>query len=151
MRGFSEILLTDLENPLLGEHHEFVTIIHQTSGQMLGLVNDLLDVAAIESGRIDLLLQPESLGPLLENRIRITQVVAAKKNIALRHELGSVPEFPFDANCIIQVVDNLVTNAVKFSPPGSAVRIGLELSETKLGAMATVSVADEGPGLSPGD
>ena len=146
IRGFSEILLMELET-LTDEQKEFLTLINTISDQMLRLVNDLLDVSVIESGKLDLQLKMDSLRKLLEERIRIGETVAAKKAIRISRRLSDVPEIAFDTNRIVQVIDNLIGNAIKFSPPGSEIYVGLGME----GKEVRVSVEDHGPGLSEED
>ena len=69
---------------LLGEEHlEFLSIIQSSSEFMLHMVDDLLDVSAIESGRLNLALQPTDLGALVEHNVALNRVLAEKKQIHL--------------------------------------------------------------------
>jgi signal transduction histidine kinase len=151
IRGFSEIMLGEATGPLTEEQNEFLGHINALSNQMLQLVNDLLDVAAIESGKLDLNVQCGSLLRILEDRIRINKVLADKKGITLASDLSPLAEFSFDPNRLIQVIDNLVSNAVKFSNPGTTVTITVSEKPSKKGSLAMVSVRDQGPGISAED
>jgi signal transduction histidine kinase len=131
--------------PLSDEQKEYLGTINSAADDMLSLVNDLLDVSVIESGKLELQLRPGSLNDLLEYRIKMNKVVGERKNITLRAELSEIREAVFDANRIAQVIDNLIGNAMKFSPPGSTVYI----SSSEDGEAATVRVRDEGPGIPP--
>ncbi len=143
IRGLSEILLMEAFGPLSDEQKEYLGTINTASDDMLSLVNDLLDVSVIESGKLDLQLKPGSLNALLESRVRMNKVVGERKNITLRTDFPGIREAVFDANRIAQVIDNLIGNAIKFSPSGSAVYISL----SEDGNAATVRVRDEGPGI----
>jgi two-component system sensor histidine kinase/response regulator len=147
IRGFSEIMLEGETGPLTDDQREFLTIINSASQSMLALVNDLLDVSVIESGKLDLRKTVQSLGTLILDRIRLQEIPARQKNISIRPELDDVPDFPFDSERMAQVVDNLVSNAVKFSPPGSEilVRMGQDGDDVRC------AVVDHGPGVSPED
>lgn len=148
IRGLSEILIGETFGPLTEEQKEYLTIINTTSDEMLSLVNDLLDVSVIESGKLELLIAPRSLKEVIEERIRMNTVVAERKGISLQSGLAGpdeVPDILFDAHRIAQVIDNLVGNAIKFSPPGSSLLISL----AREGNAAKVSVCDEGPGIPP--
>jgi two-component system sensor histidine kinase/response regulator len=147
IRGFSEILLTEAAGPLTAEQKEFLTIINTTSDEMLHIVNDLLDVSIIESGKVDLNLNLYSFRKLLEDRIRLMQITAANKQMKINVDFDDVPEFKLDTNRISQVIDNLISNAIKFSPPGSDVNVTLK----RIGDTAEVAVSDKGPGISPED
>ena len=89
----------------------------------------------------------ELLKELLEERVKICQTVAQRKNIRLHAIYSELPEAMFDENRINQVVDNLISNAVKFSPPDTDIYISLE----KEGETGKVSVRDQGPGISEED
>jgi signal transduction histidine kinase len=147
IRGFSEIIMNEELGPVREEQKKFLGIINTVSEEMLCLVNDLLDISVIESGNLDLQKRPASLNVLINDRIEINEIIAHKKNITLMAALQDIPEFEFDTNRIAQVFDNLVGNAIKFSPQGSTLYIYLELKN----GMARVSVKDEGPGISEED
>lgn len=121
----------------IGEMINFATV------RMMALVENLLDVSVIESGRLELQLKSASLDRLLKERTRLFGVVAERKHIAIHSKLLHLPDFPFDSNRIAQVMDNLLSNAIKFSPAGSDIHVNL----TQEGDHAVVSVTDEGPGI----
>jgi len=147
IRGLSEILVVEAFGPLTDEQKEYLTIINTTSDEMLSLVNDLLDVSVIESGKLELHTAPGSLKDTVEDRIKIIKVIADRKGIVLEESLAPVPDVIFDSNRISQVIDNLVSNAIKFSPANSTIHIAL--AETGNGVR--VSVRDEGPGIPSGE
>lgn len=145
IRGFSELLLSDDMDPLTEDQHEFIKTIHSLSQDMLNLVNDLLDVSVIESGKLELKRQPGSLKVLIEERIHINSILAKNKQMKLHESLATVPEVSFDYSRIAQVVDNLISNAIKYSPSGSNIFVSLN----QQGMKAQISVRDEGPGIEP--
>ena len=147
IKGFSQLMLSEATGALTAEQQDFLGTICRISEEMLRLLNDLLDVSAIESGRLDLELARASLRQMLEERIRINRFLAEKKGIAVQTKLADTPDVLFDAHRIGQVVDNLLGNAVKFSPPGSHIVVSLEAR----GRVAEIRVADEGPGVPPED
>ncbi|TAN44501.1 MAG: CHASE2 domain-containing protein [Nitrospirae bacterium] len=147
IKGFSDMLLSGMPGPLTDRQKHISTTISNASKGMLTLLNDLLDISAIESGKIDLKLKSGSVKKLLEDRLTINRMVAEKKDIRLHETLEDLPDTIFDYDRMVQVVDNLISNAVKFSPPGSNVYISLKRED----GMAMVSVKDEGPGLSEED
>jgi signal transduction histidine kinase len=147
IRGFSEMLLGESMGQLSEDQREFLTSIHDIAQDMLALLNDLLDISMIESGKIELHFAPGSLKVLVEKQVRINEIVGKQKKMSLHANLEDLPQASFDANRISQVVDNLISNAIKFSPPGSNVYVSLN----REGGMARVSVRDEGPGLPPED
>jgi two-component system, sensor histidine kinase and response regulator len=145
--GFSEILKEDIDDLSVERRNEYIEFIYAGSEHMLNLVNDLLDVSVIESGKLQLQIKKSSLKKLIEERVHLYETVAQKKNITLTMELNDIPEFQFDPDRISQVLDNLITNAIKFSSKGKIVKIKLKADEK----FVKVLVCDEGPGISVED
>jgi signal transduction histidine kinase len=145
--SYSEFLLDEIADKLNADQAEFLTIIHDQSEYMARLVNDLLDVSTIESGKLQLDLQPTDLAHLVQTNLTRNQLIAAHKNITLDLEATPIPIVLLDAAKIEQVLNNLVTNAIKFSSPGSRVLITVQPSEEEI----LISVKDEGPGIPPGE
>ena len=146
IRGFSELLLEDKDS-LTEEQIEMLTIISSASDNMLALLSDLLDISAIESGKLSIHFQKGSLQKVIEDTVKINRMVARKKKIRLHTSLFEIPDIDFDEDRIVQVIDNLISNAIKFSPVSSNIYISLKQEENT----AKVSVKDEGPGISPED
>jgi signal transduction histidine kinase len=144
MRGLAELMI---ETPLEPEQRqEFLTTIRHTSDEMLHLVNDLLDTAVIESGRLDLRRKVQDVAALLRRRLRHLEPEARQKRIAL--EVDAVPgSAAIDASRFGQVIDNLVSNAIKFAPLDTTVRVGLRVE----GDHVIFSVQDQGPGIPAGE
>jgi signal transduction histidine kinase len=151
IRGFSELILGDASRPLNRHQKEFLGFIRSLSNEMLQLVNDLLDVSVIESGKVDLNLKTGSLRQLVGEWVRINRIIARKKKITIHQDLAKLPDCRFDPGRIAQVVDNLLSNAIKFSNPGSKINVSLKHKDARNGGAATISVKDEGPGISPED
>ena len=147
IKGYSQILKEDKKELPEETKDQFLNFIFKSSETMLKMVNDLLDVSVIESGKLQLDLQPESLKSLINHHIMINQFFADKKNIHLQPELPDVPNCLIDANKIGQVIDNLISNAIKFSESGTTIYISLKEQAGKL----IFSVKDEGPGISDED
>lgn len=141
IRGFSELLL---EGGLDEEDaKEFLRIINSTSNDMLNLLNDLLDISQIESGKFDLRLVSADISELVGNRVALARIMAAKKNIVIDLHAAKGLTCLLDKERIGQVSDNLISNAVKYSPEKTTVRV----ETVKEGGMAKVIVRDEGPGI----
>lgn len=147
IRGFSELFLTESFGTLTPEQKEYMQMIYTTSDQMFSMVNDLLDVAVIESGNLDLKRQKGNLTSTVHERVRIIRPIAQKKSIEIHEQFSDYEEIYFDPQRIAQVVDNLVGNAIKFSPPNKQIYI----SSVQHGNMIGICVKDEGPGLSQND
>lgn len=147
IKGYSQILREDKKELPEETKDQFLDFINKSSENMLKMVNDLLDVSVIESGKLQLDLQPESFKELINHHIMINQFFADKKKIQFQSDLQDIPKCLIDANKIGQVIDNLISNAIKFSESGTTIFISLKEEEGKL----VFSVKDEGPGISDED
>jgi signal transduction histidine kinase len=139
---YSSLLLEDAE-ALNAVQIEFITVIHDQTQYMANLVNDLLDVATIESGKLQLDLQPVDLVKIAQTNLNRNRLIAVRKNITIDLQADPIPMALFDAGKMEQVLDNLTTNAIKYSPPGSHIQIRLQTSAEEI----LLSVQDEGPGI----
>lgn len=145
---YSGFLLEDAAPVLNPEQIEFIQVIRSSSGQMLRLVEELLDVTRIEAGRLALELAPVDLGALVRSQVGRSRVLAAKKGIEIDLETaGDLPVLSLDAGKIEQVLDNLIGNAVKFSPPDSLVEVRVVLEKGREADRVVISVRDQGPGI----
>ena len=126
------------------ERETFLADIRDQAGYMTRLIDDLLDTAQLESGRLELDLQPIDLGDLLAISVARHAALASRKET--RVELAGCPAaavVPGDPVRLRQALDNLISNSVKFSPPGSRVAVECVASE---GAFS-IRVSDDGPGI----
>ncbi|HEY0083508.1 MAG TPA: PAS domain S-box protein, partial [Pyrinomonadaceae bacterium] len=128
-----------------GDIEHGLAVIGKNSQSLSHLINDLLDMSAILSGKMRLDTQPVSLDAVLAEAVETVRPRAAKQNI--RIELAPAAEEALvsgDRTRLVQVFWNLLTNAVKFSPDGSSIRITREIAAGR----ARVHVEDEGEGIS---
>lgn len=123
---------------------ETVTRMRDATQQMMRLTNDLVDIQAIEAGKRNYVKMPVDLSALLHTTVTGLQETAARKRIrlALRTPRPDVV-IPSDATALRQVADNLISNAIKFSPAGSEISIALSRTE----AGVSLQVSDRGPGI----
>jgi len=129
IRGLAELMNENAVGVLTDEQREIVHTIHGASQSMLQLVNELLDVATIEAGHLK-------------------NIEAAKKNTRIEMvNTTANPMIDIDRNKIRQVVDNLISNAVKYSPRGSVITVQVNEDESGAG----FSVKDNGPGIPDGE
>jgi len=145
--GLSDVLLEQTMGRLSEDQMQFVTMIRSVSKGMLDLLDDLLDVSVIESGKLEIQPIKDNLRTLVESRIAISRFAADKKQIRIHADIPPIPPFPFDAKRIAQVFDNYMSNAIKFSPLHSNIYVTM----AEEGNMIRVSVRDEGPGISEQD
>jgi signal transduction histidine kinase len=142
--SYSDCLLSVRSEHLSDQDLELVTIIQSSSEFMLHMVDELLDVTAIESGRLRLSLQPTDLSDLVSRNVELNRVLAEKKRITLSLRAGSdIPLLLLDPAKLEQVLNNLMSNAVKFSFPQSEVAISVFRDSDR----AVISVRDDGRGI----
>ena len=144
--ALSQFLEEEAAPRLDPEQRQFVSLIRSSSRFMVGLIDDLLDISTIEAGRLELHREPTDLRALVRASAHRHRVVAARKgvDVAFMDDAPEPLEAEVDAQRLEQVLDNLVTNAVKFSHPGSGVEVGLEAGHRE----ATLTVRDRGVGMS---
>jgi signal transduction histidine kinase len=144
VQSCAKFLLAKASHRLDEEQTEFLSVIQSYSGFMLQMVEDLLDISAIESGRLVLSPQPTDLLALIERNLSLNSVLAESKQIRLsfRHD-GALPLLTLDPVKIEQVLNNLISNAIKYSHAGSLVEISLRRQVDQV----VISVRDEGQGI----
>jgi signal transduction histidine kinase len=146
--GFSDMVRLGICGQVANQRQlECIQHISESGAHLQHLISDLLDTARIESGQVELKEEPHDASALLREAITFLQPTAGKKNIRLVSEIGEdLPAWQVDRRAALQILSNLLTNAVKFSPPHTAVTTRLErLPDGGLG----ISVSDEGPGIPP--
>jgi len=140
---YSEFLLEEASDVLSEEQIKFLSIIRSSSEFMVRLVNDLLDVARINAGKLQLNTEPTDLVALVRRNVSLNKTLAAKRDVHLRLHEEPLPTMAVDPVKVEQVLNNLMTNAVKYSPPGGIVDVTLERD----GDHVTLAVHDRGPGI----
>ncbi len=124
--------------------YDYMQIISSASHEMLTLVDDLLDRSVIERGQLQLSYQTLELSHLVQSRIDLCQFKAKQKQITFKIDYMPMTEIGLDKNRVSQVIDNLLENAIKFSPLGATITVSVFQS----GNMMQCSVQDEGQGIS---
>ncbi len=147
IQSYSEFLKEEFQGSANKNQQFLLEKIFNSSNFMKSLLDNLLDITKIESGKYDLNKKLENLNTLVENQAGFHELIARKKNIEVRLSLGEIPQVNCDKNAIIQIIANLVGNAIKFSPSNTPIRI----STLKEGEVVRFSVKDGGPGISPED
>ena len=144
IRGLAEFLRDGVVGPLTPEQLDLVTTIHGASQSMLEMVNELLDVATIEAGELKLRVERQNLVPLIEKSVSLSNNEAAKKQTKIVFAAaGQSLPLDIDPAKMRQVIDNLISNAVKYSPPGAIITVELHAQPDRGG----FSVKDQGPGI----
>jgi len=143
--GFTELLREQFAGPLNDKQKDYLGHVYKASQHLLGLINDVLDLARIESGQISLNPEPIDLAVFLADVKNLTAPMAAGKDLicAIECEPGLIVYT--DAARLRQVLLNLVGNAVKFTPQHGSMKI----SARRDGGYITISVIDSGVGIPP--
>jgi signal transduction histidine kinase len=146
--GFSALLTEGLHGPLTERQRRDVGHIHASGQHLLAVINDILDLARVEAGKLELTLEPVALGPVIEDSLTLVREQAAAKGLRLESELPEgLPPALADPLRLKQILSNLLSNAVKFTPEGGAVTVGARAEEEGL----ALWVKDTGVGIAPED
>jgi two-component system, cell cycle sensor histidine kinase PleC len=144
--GFSEIMESGMFGPLGADRYqEYCKDIRNSGEYLLDVINDILDMAKIEAGRIRLEFEDLALDPLLGEAMRVVSARAEDKQLALTARLSPDLELRADRRALKQIVLNLLSNAVKFTPAGGQVTIRAR----NVGDTVVVGIADTGIGITP--
>jgi PAS domain S-box-containing protein len=144
VKGAVELLLKKIQGELTPSQEEFLTIIKKNTSRLIRLINDLLDLSKIESGRIEMQMKLTRLVPLINEVIETTKPLAEEKNIILKAFLPDESlAISFDEDKIKQVLINLIGNSVKFTPSAGRISIIAEDKEKEV----QIAVTDTGIGI----
>jgi signal transduction histidine kinase len=146
--GFSEVLLDRMFGELNPKQDEYLQDILTSGRHLLSLINDILDLAKIEAGRMELEVTDFHLPQAIDNAITLIRERAARRAITLRVEVDPrLGEIKGDERKVKQVLLNLLSNAIKFTPEGGQVGVQAGLAD----GFAEISVTDTGVGIAPED
>jgi PAS domain S-box-containing protein len=160
--GFTELVSSGIAGDLNAEQKDYLNDVTQSGHHLLSLVNDILDLAKVESGKLKLELADVDIRDLLENSLVMIKEKAMKHGIRLSAEINGVPDgIRADERKLKQIVYNLLSNAVKFTPDGGRISLAakacsgdpgdLHLHGVDPGRFIEISVSDNGIGLRPED
>lgn len=126
------------------QRRQLIEIARRNAERLIALVNDILDIERIESGRLDMSLQPVALRPLIEEAIGANSGYAREHGVTIALATP-VPDVTvsIDSGRILQVMANLLSNAAKFAPKGGVIELGVE----RQGNAVAIWVHDSGPGI----
>ena len=153
--GFAEVLQDQFFGPLNEKQKKYVDNINTSGRHLLSLINDILDLSKVEAGKME--LEPEELSlkkDVLEPALTLLQEKALKHNISLSLAVEPRADMNIlaDAKKLKQIMFNLLTNAVKFTPDGGSVEISAKRSKgAEAGDFIEISVKDSGIGIKPED
>ncbi len=147
--GFAEIISGQLLGAAAAERYRaYAGDILASGRHLLSLVNDLLDISRIESGELRIQVEEIEVPALVADAVSMISPSAGKAGLALEVDTSDLPKLEADPRALMQILVNLLTNAVKFTPPGGKVRVTARLEDA---GSLLVSVADTGAGIDPDD
>ena len=144
IRGYIELLLEDLE-PSETARRRYLEVVERNSHRLLELVNDLLFLAQVEAGKLAIERKPVDLGLVVDECVEASAPAADAKGIVLAARVGRVRKLEGDRARLAQMLDNLVSNALKFTPKGGRVDVRLNAD----GETALLEIEDTGVGIPP--
>ena len=146
--GFSDVMKAKLFGELPPKYAEYAEMIHDAGSHLLDLINDVLDISKIEAERYELHREPIDAREAVSSALRLTRLQADRAGISLRGLLPSDPlEADADPRAVKQIVLNLVSNALKFTPQGGTVTV----TAHGYGKELEIAVSDTGVGIAEAD
>ncbi len=143
VQGFAELLMLESDQ-LTPKQAETVEIILDNTRHVVRLLNDLLDLARSDAGRLTIAPAPTDVASLVEEATRTMRSQTAAREQALAEEIeADLPRVEADRDRIRQVLVNLLTNANEYSPQGAAIHV----TASRRGAEVEIAVSDDGPGI----
>ncbi|MEY2931267.1 MAG: hypothetical protein RL033_2016 [Pseudomonadota bacterium] len=139
--GFADVLLSEVDGPLSAEARENLQVVRQSGSHLRSLINDILDLSALETGRLNLQLKKTNLWSIAADVVRESRVAAEAKDLNIEIQ-GEPVEAVADQLRIRQVLGNLVSNAIKFTSRG-----GVMVIVGKRADHAALTVTDSGLGI----
>lgn len=146
--GFSELIRSEAFGPVGNDRYRgYASDVHESAHHLLTMINDLLDLSKAESGHIDVRIEPIEVGSLVEASTRMMQALADEKNVALDLAVPDIlPVVRTDEGRLRQVLLNILSNAVKFTPSGGRVRVSADAGDSMI-----ITVEDTGIGVAARD
>jgi signal transduction histidine kinase len=146
--GFTEILNNQYFGALNERQAEYAEGILEASHRLLALINDILDLAVIEAGRMILEIEELNVRDLLDSVVNLTSEWAREQDLALQMQCpDTIGTIEGDERRLKHALFNLISNAIKFTPPGGRIAIGAK----RTGDKVAITVADSGIGISADD
>jgi len=146
--GLSEILASELYGPLgADQYREYAQIIHHSGEKLLKLVNQVVEITRLQTGDMELVLQPEPLAPILQGLSDGMEPDLAGRQLRLRTEPCAGLKVMADGRALRTVMSNLLQNAIAFSPSGGEITVGAQATADGV----EIVVRNEGEGVDAGD
>ncbi|HEX6268628.1 MAG TPA: GAF domain-containing protein [Anaerolineales bacterium] len=150
--GFSRVILKGIDGPVTDMQQQDLTAIYNSGQHLLGLINDVLDLARIEAGKMELNFEEVQLSDLVTSVMSTAKGLVKEKQIQLQQRIpADMPTVRGDTMRVRQVLLNLISNASKFTDEGS-ITVETQVQRSPTGKMeALINVTDTGPGISRED
>lgn len=147
--GFSEVMTHEMFGPVGSPRYlEYAKVIHESGSHLLELINGILDMSKIEAGKFDLGEEIFDLEEVAAQAVRFVKLQSERKGVALKTAIAPSARAMFaDKRAVKQMLVNLLTNGVKFTPRGGEVRI----DAARQGETVLIAVSDTGVGIGPED
>jgi len=143
MIGFAESIETKIDCMPQTKQRQYLGIIHQSGERLLTLINDLLDLSKLEAGMMVFSFTRQALTPVVQQALQEVQKPAEDKSISVSLDMPEDDTFVFDQARMMQVMVNLLSNAITFSPEGGNITITASRQASDL----VLSLSDEGKGI----
>jgi len=149
INGFAELLAGECFGPHAdARYREYADIIHSSGGHLLGVINTILDMAKVDAGKWEVMPEAVALDALVTDMLALTVGRAQASGVRIVTDVpGDLPMVVTDRRLLLQILINLATNAIKFTPSGGEVRIAARAGDKSI----HVVVSDDGCGMSPED
>lgn len=148
IKGYIDLILDGEAGEINEIQREFLSIVKQNSDRLVELINDMLDISRIESGRIHLKIQPLDMCDLIAGAVDTFQAVSEQSGHKLIPKAPSnLPKAAGDRDRVGQVLMNFISNAIKYSPEGGSVTVKATFDDKNV----TVSITDQGIGIAKED
>jgi signal transduction histidine kinase len=141
--GFTQLLLMGTAGPMLDKQRRYVSNVEVSGRHLLALINDVLDLAKIEAGRLDVASEPISLGEIVSSAVAQIDAFASERSVQIKFAVNRPAIAIGDELRVKQVVFNLLSNAVKFTPSGGRVKACVSVDPDH----ARIEVSDTGVGI----
>lgn len=148
--GFSEVMIQEVFGPIGNDRYrEYAGDIRQSGLHLLGVINDLLDYSKLEAGRLELHVEDVSPAAILDKCTRMMRQRVDAEHLTLSTDIGDAADVVVqgDDRKITQIILNLLSNSIKFTPAGGIIRLSIRQS----GDGVDIVVADSGIGMSKND
>jgi cell cycle sensor histidine kinase DivJ len=145
--GFSEVTMREMFGPVGPRYQEYSRLIHESGIHLLDLINSVLDMSKIEAGKFELSEELFDLEETAQSAVRFLKIPAERAGVVLRLDMAEGARLIFaDRRAVKQILVNLLSNGVKYTPPGGEV-----LVSARAGQGVTIQVRDTGTGISQAD